>query len=573
LTGSPPLVLPLRSSRYVFLSLPPSLPPFSRSSFPTSLPPSLPPSPPQELSDLDTAARSAKKLKTRLLSQIVSPAASTYLYDCCLRPDDIEYPENRPFLGLLNLPSNGFTLIEGRPPPSLPPSLLPSLPPCLPPSLPPPMMFSSLLRSTPPSLPPPSLPPSLVHVDSRTARVTEGLTEEGVKVMLSAGGVAEPVYTQSVDLDLLRSLLPGGGEVEKRELQGHKEGKTFYHAVIHSLARELEIEKLSSEMHLRVAPPLHSRPRPVSLSTALQIGLLPNPAVPDLIPHLLPQSLPLLRVHSSRFLRRWLLTPPPYHLADAMQSICRHLAFPPSSLPSSSSSSSSSSTSSSFPPSSFTSLGPPQCKPLSIGKLVSMLSLGQGNVPLFRDLLGCLEGMLVVVGEEEEGGMEGGKEGGGEGGRSAFREIIPSLRAIVAYESGMEVGEGMLRERGKAAVAAIQDVIIPCMVDDPPSVPSSFDSSEDDEGGGGGGGGGGGEGVATVPSLFFERNEEPFRNAIRPDHPSVIQAFTKVREAAAELCLAVARGKFLMFLFPFPPLLPSLPPFLFDWTIHPSVIE
>jgi len=210
-----------------------------------------------------------------------------------------------------------------------------------------------------------------------------------------------------------------------------------------------------------------------------------------------------------------------------------------------------------------------------------MLSLGQGNVPLFRDLLGCLEGMLVVLGEEEggreegggggkeggkEGGRERGREGGREGGRSAFKEIIPSLRAIVAYESGMEVGEGMLRERGKAAGAAIQDVIIPCMLDDPPSVPSTFDLSEGEgEGGRERGGGGGGEGedgggggvVATVPSLFFERNEEPFRNAIRSDHPSVREAFTKVEEAARELCLAVARGKFFHPSFP-PSLLPSL---------------
>jgi len=360
------------------------------------------------------------------------------------------------------------------------------------------------------------------------------LTEDGVKAMLSAGGVTEPVYTQGVDRDLLRALYPGGGEVEKRELQGHTAGRSFYQALVHALARDLEMETLSEEMNMRVAPPLQSRPRPIPLSTALQIGLLPNPAVPDLLPHLLPQSLPLLRVHSARFLRRWLLTPPPYHLADAMQNICRFFSSPPSSLPSSSSSS--------FP----SSPGPPQCRPFAIGKLVSMLSLGQGNVPLFRDVVGCLEAMLVVLGEEE-GGKEGEEEGGRNGGRSPspFKAIIPSVRAIVAYESGMEVGEARLRERAAAAVAAIHDVIIPGRIDDHPSTPSSFSSSEGDAAGKGGGrgGGGGGGGIATVPSLFFERNEEPFRNAIRPDHPSVRDALEKVKEAAEDLCLAVARGK------------------------------
>lgn len=82
-----------------------------------------------------------------MLSQVVSPGASTYLYDCCLRPDDVEFKamsmasvsvcvrgfvggrvcftlppspccaqptnqENRPYVGLLRLPSGGFTLVE-----------------------------------------------------------------------------------------------------------------------------------------------------------------------------------------------------------------------------------------------------------------------------------------------------------------------------------------------------------------------------------------------------------------------------------------------------------------------------
>jgi hypothetical protein len=56
----------------------------------------------EELSDLESSrgpSSSKMKLKTRFLSQIVSPASSTYAYDLTLRNDDIEFPENRPVLG------------------------------------------------------------------------------------------------------------------------------------------------------------------------------------------------------------------------------------------------------------------------------------------------------------------------------------------------------------------------------------------------------------------------------------------------------------------------------------------
>lgn len=446
---------------------------------------------------MDSASPRTSKLKSRLLSQIVSPGASTYLYDCCLRPDDVEYPENRPFLGLLNLPSNGYTLVE-------------------------------------------------VHVDAQTARITEGLTEEGVKMMLLAGGMAEPLYTQAVNRGLLRVLLPGGGEVERRELFGHVDSRSFYQALVQALGRDLEIEALADQVHVRVAPPLHSRPRPIPLATALQIGLVANPAVPDLVPHLLPaHALPLLRVHSSRFLRRWLLTPPPYHLADAMQALCRHLARPPPSSPASPTSSTPSSTP-------VVGAAPPLCKPVGVGKMVAMLSMGQGNVPLFRDLAGCLQGLLVVLGE-------GGKE---EGGTSVFREVLPSLRAIVAYESGMEVAEEELRVRGKAALAAIEDMVIPATVEDLPSLPSSFASSTStlswsplpmtalqgatdrhdvDANGGETLDASIKSTVAIVPAVFFERNEETFRNTVRPTHPLVLEPFARVKETAAALCRAVAQ--------------------------------
>ncbi len=49
-----------------------------------------------------------------MLSQIVSPASSTYIYDnMCLRSDDIEFRENRPAAGVMRT-VNGFTLCQVR---------------------------------------------------------------------------------------------------------------------------------------------------------------------------------------------------------------------------------------------------------------------------------------------------------------------------------------------------------------------------------------------------------------------------------------------------------------------------
>jgi hypothetical protein len=101
---------------------------------------------------------------------VVSPGASTYLFDCCLRPDDVEFKPNRPYVGLLRS-AQGLVLVE-------------------------------------------------VFVDAREARVTDRMTHEAVRAALQAGGLAEPLYTQGVDADLLAALLPPR-DVERREVHGH----------------------------------------------------------------------------------------------------------------------------------------------------------------------------------------------------------------------------------------------------------------------------------------------------------------------------------------------------------------
>ena len=52
--------------------------------------------------------------------------------------------------------------------------------------------------------------------------------------------------------------------------------------------------------------------------TAQQLGLLQSPQIPDLVTHLLPKN---ASVMAARFLRQWLVCPPPPDLADQMQAL------------------------------------------------------------------------------------------------------------------------------------------------------------------------------------------------------------------------------------------------------------
>ena len=61
---------------------------------------------------------------------------------------------------------------------------------------------------------------------------------------------------------------------------------------------------------------------PLYLETATQLGLQSNPSIPSLISAALPRQKNQI---TKRFLRRWLLLPPPSHVSDAMASILNAL--------------------------------------------------------------------------------------------------------------------------------------------------------------------------------------------------------------------------------------------------------
>jgi len=54
----------------------------------------------------------ATKAKERELYQIVSPACSLYTNNLCLRPDNIEFQESKPAVGIMKTAASGYTLCE-----------------------------------------------------------------------------------------------------------------------------------------------------------------------------------------------------------------------------------------------------------------------------------------------------------------------------------------------------------------------------------------------------------------------------------------------------------------------------
>ncbi|CAM9461786.1 unnamed protein product, partial [Discosporangium mesarthrocarpum] len=268
----------------------------------------------EEVTDVDAQRGPSKKggIKGRVLAQVASPGRPNYLYEACLRTDDVGFRESKPYVGVAKA-SNGFTLCQ-------------------------------------------------IFVEEREVHVSERLTEEAVKAALEGAGAVEPVFEQDTGL-----LFLPDHTVSLKGLGVHD----FPRQVLLRVAESLELD---TEADLRqfqtVTRNQEGRPRPVYHSTATQIGLLPNPNVPDLVSTLLPPGYP---AHSHRFLRRWLLTPPSYALADCAHQVCAELSRTKVSLP--------------------------KLHPVPVGKAKTMLLAKQCNVPLFREISMCMAGMLAMLGE------------------------------------------------------------------------------------------------------------------------------------------------------------------------------
>ena len=262
----------------------------------------------EEIAPAGSGSGEYKKLKTRALSQIVSVGSPTYMYEACLKRQEIQYAEPPPFLGVCNS-ANGFIAVQ-------------------------------------------------IHLDSRCWRIHRRLSKPALRALLSTRPYAPPLLVDDVPLHL--PFMPA----DRRTVRASTP-QDFPREVLEYVVGEAGLISSSFRELPSVDANLKSRPRPLYLSTAAQIGLLHTPGVPDLPRSLLP---PTASAASVQLLRRWLLLPPGAVVGDAMRSACDQLARLTFAIPLS--------------------------RPVPVGKLVSLLAARQGNGPFFVELRRMLAAML-----------------------------------------------------------------------------------------------------------------------------------------------------------------------------------
>ena len=431
----------------------------------------------EEASDTDASAGSGasagskSRIKSRFLAQIVSAASPTYLYDLVLLGNAdtlVTAPPARPYVGILSLAS-GYTLVE-------------------------------------------------VSAEERSARVSDRLTAEAVACRLAAYPPADPLiyvpstteYESSKDGTYVLPFLPSrkesatvgpGSRLRTRVVPpalteeprpGLSELDRAKNVIVSALLQMIESREEESPARKQVsvddfalvvssANSAANRTATHSLyaETATQLGLMNDKTIPSLVSSLLPDSAPAA---TRRFLRRFLLTPPPPTVADAMHTLVGHLRNHSESLP-----------------------------PLSVppvGKVLALIRAGQASAQVYSELMRAVDAtdtLIETLGEDSP--------------------IIASLMTLLEHESGMAADAPSLRKRCSAALDVIEDIVSPIhhsrsslsQVQDHDRI-SNFGS--------------------VVPAAFFERNELSWRGRVRREASP--QAYSRVEAAASRLAEAVA---------------------------------
>jgi hypothetical protein len=439
------------------------------------------------LAGAGAAGGSKSRIKSRFLAQLVSSASPTYLYDLILlgNADALATAQpSRPYVGVLSLAA-GYTLVE-------------------------------------------------VSIEERSVRVSSRLTAEAVSARLAAFPPADPLFYvpspieyeslnggASLSLPFLPSrrdvsvdgpgarlrtriipptLVPG---VTANVDDVERAKKIIVSAILQVTENQDEDEQIaasrwrtsvedftlvssqtisgSSENDKAVATsPLHAE-------TATQLGLMNDRAIPSLIAHILPNSAPAA---TKRFLRRFLLTPPPPAVGDAMGVLVSCLkdqgpALPPLTVP-------------------------------PIGKILALLRAGQASAQVYGELMQSMSSALILLDELFE----------------TEPKAVEALMTLLQYESGLAAEPSSLRRRCHAALETIASVVSPlhhaqgrgALQREKDDCSASIDYITDFGN--------------LIPQSFFERNEATWRGRVRPD--SAVVAYAAVEQAAKRLANAVA---------------------------------
>eukprot|EP00899_Mesostigma_viride_P008353 jgi/Mesvir1/17519/Mv08772-RA.2 len=227
----------------------------------------------------------SKERKTRFVAGVVTPAMRTYLHGTLDEGVDPSFLHTSPPIIGLAASDRGFTLIE-------------------------------------------------IHPELFKCSYTEDLTEEAVMARISSVGWSPPLYLHASMSKASKGLWEGSnlqrdfeGEDKRRFGEGrstHHKQSPYHMQLLNEVRKDLSMD---AQVHFTITKTEHvGRPRPLYLSTAKEIGLLPSPGVPSLVEAMLPHDCP---VAQRKYMEHYLLNPPPHGVADAVQEACALLQHVP----------------------------------------------------------------------------------------------------------------------------------------------------------------------------------------------------------------------------------------------------
>ncbi|KAL7568419.1 hypothetical protein ACA910_012136 [Epithemia clementina (nom. ined.)] len=408
----------------------------------------------------ESGALTGNNLKQRYLTQIVSPASPTYLYELTMKDSSREESEHiaRPYVGVLSLAA-GYTLVE-------------------------------------------------VRMDDLTVRIFERLTSQAVACHLAVHTPAGPIWyvpgpdeykgsgrgtlpflpnrhtvdggprdlrVAQLNPSLLPAVQPGQAESDRaRELiLSQVIAKGNYHTGV-------ETRVLTSSDFTTVEKPVNDPggTNALQLETAIQLGLLADKAFPSLLYCVLPPTAPK---PAKEMVHRWLLTPPPPDVSDAIADLVKFAqrsdvgAFPPMPVP-------------------------------SVGRLLTLLRTGQARASVYGEIWSALTATCRLVPLLEQ-------------------NVAESLLKVVEYETGLSCNDvELLRMKCEKAAKMVGSVIAQETLECP---------------------GTGGDPISTcnaVPLSFVIQNESSWRRRVRQQ--VIPEIYEKVEKAATLLDQAILKDFF-----------------------------
>jgi len=430
----------------------------------------------EEAADTDASSGSGasagnkSRLKTRMLAQIVSSASPTYLYDLVLAGNAdalVTSPASRRHVGILQSAA-GYTLVEVSTEEQA-------------------VRISERLTAEAVACHLAAYPPAdpLIYVPLSITTTTFGKSMTALPFLPSrsdsaSDGPGSRLRLKVLPASLVEEPTPGVSDVERAR-------RTIVGAFLQMMERNENDENVvqvddfclvASSLTDATTTTSGTQTNPLYVETANQLGLMNDKTIPPLVSYLLPESAPAA---TRRFLRRWLLTPPPPNVADAMSSLVTFLkdrgpALPPLSVP-------------------------------PIGKVLALLRAGQASAQVYGELLSAMDATIAVLDTLD----------------SNKKHVIAPLMTLLEFESGIAADPESLGLRCVEAMNVIEAVISP--IHHVGNTVNDADDQISDYG-------------DLIPRAFFERNEASWRGRVQS--AAAKESYSRVHQAAETLARAVA---------------------------------